>query len=271
MNFMRLSSMKAAHVAVGWCCVQEIRVSRTFFARCGRRRPRPATFEGLKDGRSAAVYPTSREKRARYGAPFDWRSGQNSRPGKRIPFTGLCNRGIGLKIFLTGATGFVGSHVAQELSRRGAQLRILIRSTSKLENLAGLAAETVLGDLLRVDALRSAIAGCDAVMHVAADYRLWVTDPKTMFATNVTGTRGLLRVAREEGVRRVVYPSIVATIGFLSNGCPADEAPPVCLDDMIGDYKRSKYQAQEEAVTAPRAGQLVIILNPTPPIGSNDT
>src|SRR6202522_455705 len=178
--------------------------------------------------------------------------------------------GIGLKIFLTRATGFVGSHVAQELSRRGAQLRILIRPTSKLENLSGLPAETVVGDLLRVDALRSAIAGCDAVMHVAADYRLWVTDAEKMYATNVTGTRELLRIAREEGVGRVVYTSSVATMGFLSNGCPADEATPVCLDDMIGDYKRSKYQAEQEAVEAARAGQQVIILNPTTPIGSND-
>ncbi len=110
--------------------------------------------------------------------------------------------------------------MAQELSRRGADLRILIRPTSKLENLAGLAAETVLGDLLRVDALRSAIAGCDAVMHVAADYRLWVTDPKTMYAINVTGTRELLRIAREEGVGRVVYTSSVATMGFLSDRMP---------------------------------------------------
>ena len=160
--------------------------------------------------------------------------------------------------------------MAQELSRRGAQLRILIRPTSKLENLAGLPAETVVGDLLRVDALRSAIAGCDAVMHVAADYRLWVTDPKAMYAINVTGTRELLRIAREEGVGRVVYTSSVATMGFLSDGRPADEATSVSLADMIGDYKRSKYQAEQEAVAAARAGQQVIILNPTTPIGSND-
>ena len=82
-----------------------------------------------------------------------------------------------MKVFVTGATGFVGSHVAQELSRHGADLRILIRSSSKLGNLEGIPAETVVGDLLQVDALRSALAGCDAVMHVAADYRLWVTDP----------------------------------------------------------------------------------------------
>src|ERR1700733_3621901 len=107
-----------------------------------------------------------------------------------LPGTGV----IGLKIFLTGATGFVGSHVAQELSRRGADLRVLIRPSSKLENLAGLPAETVLGDLLNIEALRTALKGCDAVMHVAADYRLWVTDPEAMNAANVTATRDLLRL-----------------------------------------------------------------------------
>jgi dihydroflavonol-4-reductase len=175
-----------------------------------------------------------------------------------------------VKVFITGATGFVGSHVAQELSRRGADLRILIRSTSKLENLAGLPAETVTGDLLQVDALRGAVSGCDAVMHVAADYRLWVTDPEKMHATNVVATRELLRIAREEGVRRVVYTSSVATMGFFSDGRLADEATPVSLANMIGHYKRSKYLAEQEAVTAARDGQQVIILNPTTPIGSGD-
>jgi len=175
-----------------------------------------------------------------------------------------------VKVFITGATGFVGSHVAQELSRRGADLRILIRSTSKLENLAGLPAETVTGDLLQVDALRGAVSGCDAVMHVAADYRLWVTDPEKMHATNVVGTRELLRIAREEGVRRVVYTSSVATIGCFSDGRLADEATPVSLANMIGHYKRSKYLAEQEAVSAARDGQQVIILNPTTPIGSGD-
>ena len=175
-----------------------------------------------------------------------------------------------MKVFVTGATGFVGSHVAQELSRHGADLRILIRSSSKLANLEGIAAETVVGDLLQVDALRSAVSGCDAVMHVAADYRLWVTDPEKMNATNVTGTRELLRLAREEGVPRVVYTSSVATMGFLSNGRPCDEATPVSLDKMIGHYKRSKYLAEQEAIDAARAGQQVVILNPTTPIGSGD-
>jgi dihydroflavonol-4-reductase len=179
-------------------------------------------------------------------------------------------RGAEVKVFVTGATGFVGSHVAQELSRHGADLRILIRSSSNLANLEGLPAETVVGDLLQVDALRSAVSGCDAVMHVAADYRLWVTDPEKMNATNVTGTRELLRLAREQGIPRVVYTSSVATMGFFSDGRLCDEATPVSLANMIGHYKRSKYLAEQEAVAAARAGQQVIILNPTTPIGSGD-
>jgi dihydroflavonol-4-reductase len=161
--------------------------------------------------------------------------------------------------------------VAQHLSRSGADLRVLIRPTSKLENLAGLPAETVVGDLLKVEALRTAIRGCEAGMHVAADYRLWVTDPETMLATNVTGTRDLLRLAREEGVRRVVYTSSVATIGFFSDGRISDESTPVSLADMVGHYKRSKYLAEQEAIAAAQDGQSVILLNPTTPIGSGDT
>jgi dihydroflavonol-4-reductase len=184
----------------------------------------------------------------------------------------FCDGGVQseVKVFLTGATGFIGSHVAHELSRRGAVLRILVRPSSRLENLRGLAAETVTGDLLQVDALRNAIAGCDAVMHVAADYRLWVTDPQTMRATNVTGTRELLRTARETHVRRVVYTSSVATMGFFSDGRIADETTPVSLANMVGHYKQSKYLAEQEAVAAARDGQEVIILNPTTPVGSND-
>jgi len=197
------------------------------------------------------------------------------RPSISSPYAGANvgqqnEQGAEVKVFVTGATGFVGSHVAQELSRHGADLRILIRSSSNLANLEGIPAETVVGDLLQVDALRSAVSGCDAVMHVAADYRLWVTDPEKMNATNVTGTRELLRLAREQGVPRVVYTSSVATMGFFSDGRLCDEATPVSLDNMIGHYKRSKYLAEQEAVAAARAGQQVIILNPTTPIGSGD-
>jgi dihydroflavonol-4-reductase len=182
----------------------------------------------------------------------------------------VAGAGVSLKVFITGATGFVGSHVAQELSRRGADLRILVRPTSKLENLAGIPAETITGDLLQVEELRTAVSGCDAVMHVAADYRLWVTDPEKMHAINVIGTRDLLRIAREQGVPRVVYTSSVATMGFFADGQLCDETTPVSLENMIGHYKRSKYLAEQEAVAAARDGQQVIILNPTTPIGSGD-
>lgn len=175
-----------------------------------------------------------------------------------------------MKVFLTGATGFIGSHVAHELARRGAALRVLTRPSSPMENLSGLSVESVQGDLANPEPLRPAIAGCDALMHVAADYRLWVTDPKKMYAVNVTGTRELLRIAREEKVRRVVYTSSVATMGFDSAGTIVDEQTPVSLGHMVGHYKRSKYLAEQEALSAARAGQQVMILNPTSPIGAND-
>ena len=175
-----------------------------------------------------------------------------------------------MKVFLTGATGFVGSHVAREVAARGAELRLLVRRTSNLANLESLAAETVTGDLLEPETLRVAVRGCDAVMHVAADYRLWVRDPDAMYRANVEGTRGLLRIAREEGVLRSVYTSSVATMGFKADGSIVDESTPVSLDDMIGHYKRSKFLAEQVAIEAARAGQSVLILNPTTPIGAND-
>lgn len=175
-----------------------------------------------------------------------------------------------MKVFLTGGTGFVGSHVARELIRRGASLRLLVRSSSSLQNIEGLSLETVQGDLLHPESLRSGMRDCEAVVHVAADYRLWVTDPQRLYAANVAGTRELLRIAREEGVRRVVYTSSVATMGFRSDGSIVDEETPVSLADMVGHYKRSKFLAEQEAVAAAGDGQQVIILNPTTPIGSND-
>lgn len=175
-----------------------------------------------------------------------------------------------MKVFLTGATGFVGAHVARHLAQQGAQLRMLVRATSNLGNIEGLGGETVVGDLLQPDALQSAIRGCDAVMHVAADYRLWVRDPKAMYAANVEGTRALLRIAGEEAVPRFVYTSSVATMGFKSDGTIVDETTPVSIADMIGHYKRSKFMAEQVAVEAARAGQQVVILNPTTPIGAQD-
>ena len=175
-----------------------------------------------------------------------------------------------MKVFLTGATGFVGGHVARAYVAAGSELRLLSRSTSNLSGLEGLAAETVVGDLRQPEGLRSALTGCEILVHVAADYRLWVPDPKEMYAANVEGTRALLALARELGIRKVVYTSSVATMGFQADGTIVDEATPVSVEAMIGHYKRSKFLAEQVAIAAARSGQHVMILNPTTPIGSGD-
>jgi dihydroflavonol-4-reductase len=180
-----------------------------------------------------------------------------------------------LKAFVTGATGFVGSHVAQVLAEQGADLRLLVRSTSDHKNIEDLKAEHVVGDLRHPDSLEHAISGCEVVFHVAADYRLWVHDPEQMYRSNVEGTRAVLEAARKNGVRRVVYTSSVATMGFSSNGHPADENSPVSLDYMIGHYKRSKFMAEQLALQAGKGnpggnGMDVVVVNPTTPVGEQD-
>jgi dihydroflavonol-4-reductase len=172
--------------------------------------------------------------------------------------------------FVTGATGFLGSHVARVLAEQGAQLRLLVRSTSDLRNIADLNAERVEGDLRDPASIEKGLAGCDALFHVAADYRLWVRDPEQMYRSNVEGTRALLEAARKQRVRRVVYTSSVATMGFSSNGTLADENSPVALADMIGPYKRSKFMAEQVAFEAARSGVDVVVVNPTTPIGERD-
>ena len=176
-----------------------------------------------------------------------------------------------MKIFVTGATGFVGHHVARALAAEGADLRLLVRKTSNLKNLEGIRAETHVGDLGEPDSLKLALEDCDAVMHVAADYRLWIPNPESMYKANVDGTRELLRMAREAGVRRVVYTSSVATMHFRADGIVINEDTPVSIKDMVGHYKRSKFLAEQEAMKAAQGGQQVMILNPTTPIGPYDT
>src|SRR5258707_286375 len=162
-----------------------------------------------------------------------------------------------MKVFVTGATGFVGSHVARVLEEQGADLRVLVRATSNPRNIQGLKAERVTGDLRDPASLEKVMSGCEAVFHVAADYRLWVRDPEQMYRANVDGTRAILQAARQSRVRRVVYTSSVATIGFGNShfsqktremGHPmpgADEDSPVSLAEMIGHYKRSKFMTEE--------------------------
>jgi dihydroflavonol-4-reductase len=167
-----------------------------------------------------------------------------------------------MKAFITGATGFVGSHVARVLAEEGAELRLLVRPTSRKDNIAG--------DLREPESLKKAMAGCEFVFHVAADYRLWVRDPQEMYRANVEGTRAIIQAAQQNGVRRVIYTSSVATMGFTREGHIAGEDSPVSIKDMVGHYKRSKFMAEEIALEAGRKGANVVVVNPTTPIGELD-
>jgi dihydroflavonol-4-reductase len=175
-----------------------------------------------------------------------------------------------MKVFVTGATGFVGSHVARLLHERGADLRLLVRATSRTENIDALPAERVIGDLTDAASLERAMQGCEFVFHVAADYRLWTRHPEQMYRSNVDGTRNIIAAAQRAGVRRVIYTSTVATIGFTANGKLADEDSPVAERAMIGHYKRSKFQAEQVAIEAAKSGANVVMVNPSAPVGEQD-
>jgi dihydroflavonol-4-reductase len=175
-----------------------------------------------------------------------------------------------MKALVTGATGFVGAAVARALGAAGWQVRVLVRSGSDRGNLQQLAAQVVEGDLADLGSLERALAGCEGLFHVAADYRLGARDPAPLYRTNVDGTRNILHAARTAGVARIVYTSSVATIGIPSDGSPGDEQSPVALGNMIGHYKRSKYLAEEVARDAARAGMSVVIVNPSTPVGPGD-
>jgi dihydroflavonol-4-reductase len=175
-----------------------------------------------------------------------------------------------VKCFITGATGFLGSHVARQLLAGGVDLRLLVRATSRTDNIDDLPAERVVGDLRDLESLKRGIAGCEFVFHVAADYRLWARNGQELYDSNVEGTRNILQAARDTGVRRVVYTSSVATMGFGNNGKLTDESTPVSIANMIGDYKRSKFMAELLVIKAGQAGQNVVIVNPTTPIGERD-
>jgi dihydroflavonol-4-reductase len=172
--------------------------------------------------------------------------------------------------FVTGATGFVGSHIARVLAEQGADLRLLVRSSSDVRNIDGLRADRVTGDLRDAASIEAAMSGCEVVFHVAADYRLWVPDSAQMYQSNVEGTRAILDAARKNGVRRVVYTSSVATMGFTADGRSVDENSPVSVHKMIGHYKRSKYMAEEVAIAAGKSGLDVVIVNPSTPVGERD-
>lgn len=167
---------------------------------------------------------------------------------------------------VTGASGFLGWHVARVLVERGYRVRALVRPGSRV---TGLDVEIVAGDLRDSASLDRAAAGCGLVFHVAADYRLWAKDPTELYRSNVDGTRNLLEAARRSGAERVVYTSTVGCIGVPHGGI-GDETAPVSLDDMAGDYKRSKFLAERVALDFAREGFPVVIVNPTAPIGDHD-
>jgi dihydroflavonol-4-reductase len=172
---------------------------------------------------------------------------------------------------VTGATGFVGSAVARTLLARGHRLRLLVRPGCDRRNVAGLDAEFSEGDLTDAESLRRAVVGCAALVHVAADYRLWVPDPAAMLSANVEGTRSLLLAARAAGVARMVYCSSVAALGLTADGLPADEETPVHPDKIVGIYKKSKYLAEQAVLELVRdAAMPVVIVNPSTPVGPRD-
>src|SRR5580693_5197913 len=171
---------------------------------------------------------------------------------------------------VTGATGFLGSHVARQLVGAAQSVRVLVRPNSNLEALAGLHVEYFEGDLSDQESLERAMHGIRRVFHVAADYRLWTPRPEEIYEINVEGTRKLLAAARHARVERIVYTSTVATIAVPRNGALPNEDTQATLDEMIGHYKRSKFLAEQVAVEAARGGVPVVIVNPTAPVGPGD-
>lgn len=176
-----------------------------------------------------------------------------------------------MSAFVTGASGFIGSAVVRKLIERGWHVRVALRRGSDRRNLEGLEVEIVEADLNDRASLERAVAGCDAVFHIAADYRLWVPNPEEMYATNVEGTRNLIRAAGRAGVERIIYTSSVAVLGLNGDTTPADETTASKLEDMIGHYKRSKFLAEEAVRQLVREeGIPVVIVNPSTPVGPRD-
>lgn len=177
-----------------------------------------------------------------------------------------------MKILLTGGTGFVGSAVLRRLLLAGHEVRVVARPGSNRRNLEGLDVDVVTGDLCDAASIASAIAGCTALFHVAANYRLWVRDATELYRHNLEGTRNVMLAAGRTGVERVVYTSSVATLGVNADGSPANEDTPAALDDMVGHYKRSKYLAEAEVSRLVAEGVVpAVIVNPSAPVGPRDT
>ncbi len=175
-----------------------------------------------------------------------------------------------MKTLVTGATGFLGSHVARQLVECGEDVRVLARPSSDVRALEGFRSERVVGDLRDAASLERALAGVSRIYHVAADYRLWARDPREIYESNVVGTRNLLDAARRAGVEKFVYTSTVATVAVPRTGELPNETTSSSVDEMIGHYKRSKFMAEQCALRAADEGLPVVIVNPTTPVGPGD-
>ncbi len=176
-----------------------------------------------------------------------------------------------MRVFVTGGSGFIGSAVVRLLLERHYEVRVLVRKSSRLDNLINLPVKRVTGDLNDPESLVNAARSCQAIFHVAADYRLWVPNPVTLYQTNIQGTKNILQAATLTGVERLVYTSSVATIGFTQDGSPADEDTPVAINQMIGHYKRSKFEAEQAVLEWTQKGYgASVIVNPSTPIGPRD-
>ena len=176
-----------------------------------------------------------------------------------------------VQVLLTGATGFIGAAILRRLSREDLAIRVLVRETSDRSHLKNIETEICVGDLGDKASLQNAMKGCDALIHTAAEYRLWTSDPNGMVASNITGTANILSAAGEAGVSNIVYTSSVAALGKAAEGEPVTESTPSKLEDKIGLYKRSKFLAEQEVLHIHQAqGLPVKIVNPSAPIGPGD-